>query len=148
MAAELGAMAVTEQIDAIQALGADPIKKLVMPRLVASVIAMPLLGSFALVLGFSGAMFITDWQFQIPAAFFLSSALQSVTMMDYAMGLVKTPFFGAITCLVGCHFGLKTVGGTAGVGNNTTRTVVVSSIAILIADFFLTKAVFMVWKVF
>ncbi len=145
MTAELGAMSVTEQIDAIQALGADPIKKLVMPRLVVSVLAMPLLGSFALVLGFTGAMVVTDLQFNIPAAEFLSSALQSVVMMDYLAGLVKTPVFGAIIALVGCYFGLKTRGGTAGVGRATTHTVVVSSISILIFDFLLTKGFFVLW---
>jgi phospholipid/cholesterol/gamma-HCH transport system permease protein len=147
MTAELGSMAVTEQIDAIQALGADPVKKLVMPRLVASILVMPVLGTFALVLGFSGAMFITDLQFNIPASFFLSSALQTLQLMDYGAGLIKTPFFGAIIAIVGCHFGMQTRGGTAGVGNNTTRTVVVTSIAILIMDFFLTKAVFTIWKI-
>jgi phospholipid/cholesterol/gamma-HCH transport system permease protein len=146
MTAELGAMAVTEQIDAIQALGADPVKKLVMPRLVASILIMPILGTFALVLGFSGAMFITDWQFNIPAPFFLSSALQTMQLMDYGAGLFKTPFFGAVIAIVGCHFGMRTRGGTAGVGYNTTRTVVVTSIAILILDFFLTKFVFTVWN--
>src|SRR4030095_3159138 len=73
MAAEVGAMAVTEQIDAVRALGADPLKKLVWPRLVASVLVMPVLGAFALVLGFSGAMIITDLEFHIPPGFFLSS---------------------------------------------------------------------------
>ena len=132
-------MAVTEQIDAVRALGADPLKKLVLPRLVASVIVMPILAAFALVLGFSGAMMITDLQFGIPSAFFLRSALGTVTMADFISGMFKTPFFGAIIALVGCHFGLNTRGGTAGVGNSTTRTVVVISITILIADFFLTK---------
>jgi phospholipid/cholesterol/gamma-HCH transport system permease protein len=146
MTAELGSMAVTEQIDAIRALGADPIKKLVAPRLVASTIVMPLLGSFALALGFSGAMFITDLQFGIPARFFLSSALATLKMMDYMSGLIKTPFFGAIIAMVGCYYGLKTRGGTAGVGNNTTKTVVVTSISILIVDFFLTKAVIVLWN--
>jgi len=139
MAAEVGSMSVTEQIDAVRALGADPLKKLVLPRLIASVIVMPLLACFALVLGFAGAMLVTDLEFQIPAAFFLRSALGSVTMSDFASGLFKTPFFGAIIALVGCHFGLTTRGGTAGVGNSTTRTVVVIAISILIADLFLTK---------
>jgi phospholipid/cholesterol/gamma-HCH transport system permease protein len=139
MAAEVGAMSVTEQIDAIRALGADPFKKLVLPRLVASIIVMPILAGFALIVGFSGAMLVTDMQFGIPAAFFLNSALDAVTMADFVSGMFKTPFFGAIIALVGCHFGLHTQGGTAGVGNATTRTVVVISITILIADFFLTK---------
>ncbi len=139
MAAEVGSMAVTEQIDALRALGADPYKKLVLPRLVASVLVMPVLAALALVLGFSGAMLITDFQFNIPATFFLHSALGTVTMRDLISGMIKTPFFGAIIALVGCHFGMTTRGGTAGVGDSTTRTVVVISITILIADFFLTK---------
>jgi len=145
MAAELGAMAVTEQIDAIRALGADPLKKLVWPRLLASVIVLPVVAAFALVLGFAGAMMITDLQFDIPSTFFFRSALAAVNMSDFAAGMMKTPFFGAIIALVGCHFGMTTKGGTAGVGNSTTRTVVVISIAILIADFFLTKLAIIVW---
>ena len=140
MAAEVGSMAVTEQIDALRALGADPYKKLVLPRVFASVLVMPVLGALALVLGFTGAMLITDFQFGIPASFFFYSALGTVTMKDFASGMIKTPFFGAIIALVGCHFGMITRGGTEGVGNSTTRTVVVVSISILIADFFLTKA--------
>jgi phospholipid/cholesterol/gamma-HCH transport system permease protein len=139
MAAEVGSMAVTEQIDALRALGADPYKKLVLPRLIAAVLVMPVLAALALVLGFSGAMLITDFQFNIPSGFFLYSALGTVTMKDFWSGMFKTPFFGAIIALVGCHFGMTTRGGTEGVGNSTTRTVVVVSITILIADFFLTK---------
>lgn len=145
MAAELGSMAVTEQLDAVRALGADPLKKLVLPRLVASIIVMPLLAVFALVLGFCGAMFITDNQFNIPASFFFRSALGTITMRDFLSGLFKTPFFGAIIAIVGCHFGMTTRGGTAGVGDSTTRTVVVVSIAILIADFILTKVAIIAW---
>jgi len=139
MAAEVGSMAVTEQIDAVRALGADPFKKLVLPRLIASIVVMPILAVIALVLGFGGAMFITDLEFNIPASFFLQSALGSVTMADLLSGMYKSPFFGAIIALVGCHFGLHTRGGTAGVGDSTTRTVVVIAITILIADLFLTK---------
>ena len=145
MAAELGAMAVTEQIDAIRALGADPLKKLVWPRLLASVIVLPVVAAFSLVLGFAGATMITNLQFDIPAAFFFRSALLAVKMSDFAAGMIKTPVFGAIIALVGCHFGMTTKGGTAGVGNSTTRTVVVISIAILIADFFLTKLAIILW---
>jgi phospholipid/cholesterol/gamma-HCH transport system permease protein len=139
IAAEIGSMAVTEQIDAIRALGADPVKKLVVPRLLASVVVMPVLGAFALMLGFGGAMLVCSTEFGIPAGFFLRTALGSVNFLDYFSGMYKTPFFGAIIALVGCHFGLITRGGTEGVGQSTTRTVVVTSIAILIADFFLTK---------
>jgi phospholipid/cholesterol/gamma-HCH transport system permease protein len=139
IAAEVGSMAVTEQIDAIRALGADPVKKLVVPRLLASIVVMPVLGAFALVLGFAGAMAITSAQFGIPPGFFLRTSLGSVNFADYFSGMYKCPFFGAIIALVGCHFGLMTRGGTEGVGQATTRTVVAISIAILIADFFLTK---------
>lgn len=139
IAAEVGSMSVTEQIDAIRALGADPIKKLVVPRLLASVIVMPVLGAYALVLGFAGAMLVCATQFDIPAGFFLRTALGSVTFADYASGIYKTPFFGAIIALIGCHFGLRTRGGTEGVGHATTRTVVAISVAILVSDFFLTK---------
>jgi phospholipid/cholesterol/gamma-HCH transport system permease protein len=145
MAAEVGAMNVTEQIDAVRALGADPLKKLVWPRLVASVIVMPILSAFALVLGFSGAMIVTDLEFHIPSAFFLRSALSVVTLADVLAGMAKTPFFGAIIALVGCHFGIHTSGGTVGVGLSTTRSVVTISIAILIADFFLTKLAILLW---
>lgn len=142
MAAEVGSMAVTEQIDAIRALGADPVKKLVLPRAVAAVIVMPLLSIFALLFGFCGAMIVISSQFNIPAGFFLRSAIDSVGMNDFLSGICKSPVFGAIIALVGCHFGLTTTGGTEGVGRSTTRTVVVISIAILIADFFLTKIYF------
>ena len=145
MAAEVGSMAVTEQIDAVRALGADPLKKLVWPRLVASTLVMPVLAAFALVLGFGGAMLISDLEFNIQAQFFLNSALSVVSLAVFASGMMKTPVFGAIIALVGCHFGMTTRGGTAGVGNSTTRTVVVVSIAILIADFFLTKLAIIIW---
>ncbi|MEZ4315679.1 MAG: ABC transporter permease [Polyangiaceae bacterium] len=139
IAAEVGSMAVTEQIDAIRALGADPIKKLVVPRLVASTLVMPVLGALALVLGFAGAMLICAVEFDIPPGFFLRTALGSVNFKDYVSGMYKTPFFGAIIAIIGCHFGLITRGGTEGVGQSTTRTVVAISIAILVADFLLTK---------
>lgn len=145
MAAEMGSMAVTEQIDAIRALGADPLKKLVFPRLIASILVLPLLGVIALVLGVGGAMVITDTQFDIPASFFFRSALNSVTMLDFMSGVIKTPVFGALIALIGCHLGMITRGGTAGVGASTTRAVVAISIAIFIADFFLTKLVIVVF---
>jgi len=145
MTAEVGSMAVTEQIDAIYALGADPIKKLVVPRLIASVLVMPLLATFSLVLGFSGAMIVTSSQFNISASFFLNSALEALTLQDFLSGVCKCPVFGGIIALVGCYFGLNTTGGTEGVGRSTTRSVVVISITILIADFLLTKIFLFVW---
>jgi phospholipid/cholesterol/gamma-HCH transport system permease protein len=139
MAAEVGAMNVTEQIDAIRALGADPAKKLVVPRVVAAMIVMPILSTYALVLGTIGATFICSVQFDIAPYLFYRSSLESLQLSDFFSGIAKTPVFGYIIAIVGCHFGLETRGGTEGVGTSTTRTVVVVSIAILIADFFMTK---------
>lgn len=139
IAAEIGSMAVTEQIDAIRSLGADPVKKLVMPRLVATVIVIPIVSMISLVLGFCGAMVVAQAQFDLPAGFFLSSALDSVTYPDFWNGFLKTPVFGAIISLVGCHFGLTTTGGTQGVGRSTTNAVVATTISLLIADFLLTN---------
>lgn len=139
MAAELGSMAVTEQIDAIRALGADPIKKLVMPRILACVLLLPVLTLFADVLGFAGAMVVAKTQFGTPTAFFFRTALESVTMQDFLSGLGKAPFFGLIIATIGCHYGMLTRGGTEGVGRSTTQTVVSCAVSILVSDFFLTK---------
>ena len=139
MAAEIGSMAVTEQLDAIRALGAEPVKKLVVPRLLACLALMPILTLFADVLGFSGAMVVARTQFGTPMAFFFRTALESVNMQDFLSGFGKSPFFGAIVAIIGCYYGLKTRGGTEGVGRATTRTVVVAAVSVLVADFFLTK---------
>ncbi len=139
IAAELGSMAVTEQVDAIRALGADPIKKLVMPRLVAATIAMPILCVLSLTVGILGAMAVCDLQFSLPAGFFLSTALDATFLADFWNGYLKTPIFGMIIALVGCHYGLSTRGGTQGVGRSTTHAVVVTSVSILLADFGLTN---------
>jgi len=141
MAAEVGAMNVTEQVDAIRALGADPAKKLVLPRVLAAVIVMPLLSVYALVLGTLGAIFICWVEYDIKPRLFIVSSLEVVRLGDFFGGLAKTPFFGFIIAIIGCHFGLRTTGGTEGVGLSTTRTVVAVSIAILIADLFLTKLI-------
>jgi phospholipid/cholesterol/gamma-HCH transport system permease protein len=139
MAAEVGAMNVTEQVDAIRALGGDPAKKLVLPRVAAAMIVMPFLSIFADTLGTLGAMFVATAEYQIRPRLFIQTALESVLLSDLFSGLAKTPIFGFIIAIVGCHFGLTTTGGTEGVGQSTTRTVVVVSIAILIADYFLTR---------
>ena len=139
MAAEIGSMADTEQIDAIRALGADPIKKLVMPRVLACLILMPVLSLFANVLGFLGALTVSALQFGTPASFFYRSGLDSVEMEDLLSGLGKTPFFGFLIALIGCYQGMNTRGGTEGVGKSTTKAVVFCSVAVLLSDFFLTK---------
>jgi phospholipid/cholesterol/gamma-HCH transport system permease protein len=139
MAAEVGAMNVTEQVDAIRALGGDPAKKLVLPRVLAAMIVMPFLSIFADTLGTLGAMFVSSVEYNIGPRLFIESSLETVQLSDLFSGLAKTPIFGFIIAIVGCHFGLTTRGGTEGVGQSTTRTVVVVSIAILVADYFLTR---------
>ena len=139
MAAEVGAMNVTEQVDAIRALGGEPAKKLVLPRVAAAMIVMPFLSIFADALGTLGAMFVSAVEYNIRPLLFMQSALETVLLSDLISGLAKTPIFGFIIAIVGCHFGLSTRGGTEGVGQSTTRTVVVVSIAILVADYFLTR---------
>lgn len=139
MAAEVGAMNVTEQVDAIRALGGEPAKKLVLPRVLAAMIVMPFLSIFADALGTLGAMFVSSVEYNIRPLLFMQSALETVMLSDLISGLAKTPIFGFIIAIVGCHFGLSTRGGTEGVGQSTTRTVVVVSIAILVADYFLTR---------
>jgi len=136
--AELGSMAVTEQLDAIRALGADPVKKLVLPRVLAAMILLPVIGTFAFVLGVLGAMFAVDAQFDLPAAFFYRTALDELVIADFLMGAFKTPVFGFLIAIISCHLGLETRGGTAGVGRATTRAVVATAIAILISDLLMT----------
>jgi phospholipid/cholesterol/gamma-HCH transport system permease protein len=139
MAAEVGAMNVTEQIDAIRALGGDPAKKLVLPRVLAAIIVMPFLSIFADTLGTLGAVFVSNLEYGIAPRLFMQSALETVLLSDLFSGLAKTPIFGFIIAIVGCHFGMTTKGGTEGVGQSTTRAVVVVSISILVADYFLTR---------
>ncbi len=139
MAAEVGAMNVTEQVDAIRALGADPAKKLVLPRVGAAILVMPILSLIALFLGSLGAMFVCAVEYGISPTFFLRTSLDNVRMSDLWSGIGKTPVFGFIIAIIGCYFGLHTTGGTEGVGKSTTKTVVAVSISILIADFLLTK---------
>lgn len=139
MAAEIGSMMVTEQVDAIRALGADPVRKLVVPRVLAGIVIMPLITFIAFLLGFTSAMLVASVSYDVSMSFFVSTALDTVTLNDFGSGLAKTPFFGFIIGLLGCYFGLETRGGTEGVGRSTTSAVVVVSVTILIADALLTQ---------
>ncbi len=137
--AELGSMMVTEQIDAIRALGADPIRKLVLPRVLAGTLVLPLLTSFALVFGIASAGVVCNRSFGIPLPFFFSTAVDSLLIADVVTGFGKTPFFGFLITLLGCHYGLTTQGGTEGVGRATTLAVVGVSLSVLLADAVLTQ---------
>jgi phospholipid/cholesterol/gamma-HCH transport system permease protein len=139
IASELGSMRVTEQVDAIRAMGADPVQKLVLPRVVATTLGLPLLTIFAITLGIAGGMLVADAQYGIASSFYLQTVTSVVRVSDFASGVAKTLVFGWAIGMIGCHVGLATEGGTVGVGRATTRAVVVASIAVLVADFFLTK---------
>jgi len=128
--AEIGSMRVTEQVDAIRAMGADPVQKLVLPRVLAATLGLPLLTVLANVL---------ELQYGITSNFYLQTIYSAVTLSDFLSGIAKTFVFGWIIAMVGCFQGLTTQGGTVGVGRATTRAVVVASISVLISDFFLTK---------
>jgi phospholipid/cholesterol/gamma-HCH transport system permease protein len=137
--AEIGSMTVTEQVDAIRAMGADPVQKLVLPRLLAATFGLPLLTVLANVLGILGGLVIADLQYGIAPNFYMQTIQSTVTLTDFVSGVGKTFFFGAAIAWIGCYSGLHTAGGTVGVGRATTRAVVVASITVLIMDFFLTK---------
>lgn len=138
IAAELGSMSVTEQVDAIRALGADPVHRLVLPRVLAATLGLPLLTAAANILGIVGGLLIAT-QLGIGANFYLQSVLNVVTTGDFLQSLQKAMIFGWIVSMVGCYVGLSTTGGTVGVGRSTTRAVVLASISVLVSDFFITK---------
>jgi phospholipid/cholesterol/gamma-HCH transport system permease protein len=139
IAAEIGSMQVTEQIDAMRALGANPIKKLVSPRMLAGMITLPLLTVSADVVGIFGGLIIALIELPIDTHFYLNTIWTTITLNDFLSGIGKTVFFGFLIALFGCYYGLYTKGGTTGVGRSTTMAVVTISIAVLISDFFLTK---------
>jgi len=139
IAAELGAMSVTEQVDAIRALGADPLRKLVVPRVLACLIVLPGLTVLADVIGVVGGMVVVKAEFGIPYGTFIQGCLDVLTMTDFISGVFKGAVFGAIVGLVGCYQGLNVEGGTEGVGRATTQTVAIASVAVCLADFFITK---------
>ncbi|MBI2884489.1 MAG: ABC transporter permease [Candidatus Methylomirabilis oxyfera] len=137
--AELGSMKVTEQIDAMRAMGANPVKKLVVPRVLSAMLVLPLLTVMADILGILGGMVISRYEFQVDYHFYYNTVTRNLTLADIVSGLGKTVVFGFIIAIVGCYKGLATVGGTEGLGRATTATVVTSAIAVIISDFFLTK---------
>jgi phospholipid/cholesterol/gamma-HCH transport system permease protein len=139
IAAELGSMVVTEQVTAIEAMGANPVAKLVVPRVAACVIATPLLSVVACALGVLGGMVITVAEAGVSFRFYMDQIWRSTQLEDIVSGVGKTFFFGFFVAVIACYQGLNTSGGTEGVGQSTTRAVVYSSILIFIADFFLTK---------
>jgi phospholipid/cholesterol/gamma-HCH transport system permease protein len=134
-------MCVSEQIDAMRALGTDPFRKLVRPRLLALLAMAPVLTIFANVIGVVGGLVVAITLLQIPSSVYLSSAREALNYDDIWGGFLKTGVFGLIVAVVGCRCGLRTRGGTVGVGQSTTTSVVVSIVLILVSDFFLTRLI-------
>lgn len=139
IAAELGSMVVTEQVLAIQALGADPVHKLVLPRVLATTLAAPILTTIGNIIGVIGGMWITVWEAGVTPRFYFDQIRRTVEVEDFFSGITKTIFFGFLIGLIACYQGLRTTGGTQGVGRSTTYAVVFSSLMVFVADFFLTK---------
>lgn len=142
IAAELGSMKVTEQIDALETMGISPIRYLAMPRFLASVLMMPILIIFANVIAVLGAYLISNYFLDISFSLFFESVKRFFEISDFLFGMVKGTFFGAVTSLLGCHIGFKTVGGAEGVGLSTIRSFVLTSASILILDYLLWSLVF------
>ncbi|MBZ5522812.1 MAG: ABC transporter permease [Acidobacteriia bacterium] len=139
MASELGSMKVTEQIDAMRALGTDPYKKLVTPRVSSTVFMMFFLTIISDLVGLVGGYLISYFMLGLDTFQYWNSAYQALVYNDVLTGLVKPLFFGFIISTVGCYYGMNTRGGTQGVGRATTQAVVASSVLILAADTVLTK---------
>ncbi|MCM3880770.1 MAG: ABC transporter permease [Vicinamibacterales bacterium] len=139
IAAELGSMVVTDQINALRALGTDPIRKLVVPRVIAGVIMAPILTVISDFIGIIGGGIIAVLQLQVASTQYWKSVTDGLYVEDAWMGLIKPVFLGFIIVSIGCHVGLRTRGGTQGVGRSTTNAVVAASVAVLAADFFLTR---------
>jgi phospholipid/cholesterol/gamma-HCH transport system permease protein len=139
IASELGSMVVTEQVDAMRALGTDPIRKLVTPRVVAMVTMLPLLTAVADFIGLAGGFVVAYFTLRLGAVQFWTRATKALELGDLVQGFTKPFVFGLIIATVACYQGLRVRGGTQGVGRATTTAVVVSSVLVLVTDFFLAR---------
>ena len=142
IAAELGTMKVTEQIDALETMGINPVRYLVMPRFIAAIFMMPLLVIIANFIAIGGAFIVSNNSLGVSYAVFFDSVKRYFVIYDFIAGLIKTVFFGGVTSLLGCHIGLQTEGGAEGVGRSTIRSFVLSSALILILDYVLWMLLF------
>jgi len=142
MASEIASMKVTQQVDAIRALGTSPVQRIVIPRLLACLITLPLLTLISDYIALMGAMLVAKFELNIDFEYFTAKVLETITITDLLTGLVKTFVFAFFIAICACYKGITTEGGTLGVGKSTTWVVVMSSIFIMISDFFLTKLFF------
>jgi phospholipid/cholesterol/gamma-HCH transport system permease protein len=139
IAAELGSMVVTDQINALRALGTDPIRKLVVPRVLAGFFMAPVLTVIANTVGIIGGWLIAVFELRVASSLYWSSIIEGLYMDDAIMGIVKPFCLGYVIVTIGCHVGLRTTGGTQGVGRATTAAVVAASVAVIAVDFFVTR---------
>ncbi len=139
IAAELGSMMVTDQIAALRALGTDPIRKLVLPRVIAGTVMVPILTVIASGVGILGGMIISVTQLKVAASIYWSNVVEGLFMEDIWMGLIKPVVLGFALVTIGCHVGMRARGGTQGVGRATTNAVVSGSVVVLVLDFLVTK---------
>ena len=137
--AELGSMAVTDQIDAVRALGASPVRNLVVPRMLAILLMLPVLTIIGNLIGVLGGLLLSVSELNVTADFYINSLLQVLLLQDVVSGIGKSFFFAYFIGIIACYNGLGVTGGADGVGRATTRTVVAASITVLVSDFFLTK---------
>ncbi|MEL6159036.1 MAG: MlaE family lipid ABC transporter permease subunit [Cyanobacteria bacterium J06554_11] len=141
-AAEIGTMRVTEQIDALQMLKSDPVDYLVIPRVIACALMLPLLNILAFITGMMGGTAVATTLYNIPLAVFLNSAQSFLSIWDLGSSLIKALIFGVLIAVIGSSWGLTTTGGAKGVGQSTTTAVVTSLLAIFVANFFLSWLMF------
>jgi phospholipid/cholesterol/gamma-HCH transport system permease protein len=139
IAAELGSMVVTEQISALRALGTDPIRKLAVPRVLAGLLMVPLLTVLSAGVGMLGAWLVAVFQLRVASTVYWHSVVDGLYIQDVWMGIIKPFFLGFAIVTIGCHVGLRTTGGTQGVGRATTNAVVAAQVAVLAVNFFVTK---------
>jgi phospholipid/cholesterol/gamma-HCH transport system permease protein len=139
IAAELGSMMVTDQIAALRALGTDPIRKLVVPRILAGIVMVPLLTVIAGGVGMVGGWIVATSLLRVASSVYWNAVVQGLYLQDIWMGLIKPFFLGFTIVSIGCHVGLRTSGGTQGVGRATTNAVVASSVAVIAVDFLVTQ---------
>ena len=146
MASELGSMVVTEQVDAMRALGTDPIRKLMTPRVVATILVLPLLVAVADFVGLVGGFVVAHFTLRLGAVQFWTRAVRALEFGDLVQGMVKPLVFAFIVATVGCFQGLRVRGGTQGVGRATTSAVVISSVMVLVSDLFLAKLLLYIFQ--
>lgn len=139
IAAELGSMVVTDQIAALRSLGTDPVRKLVVPRVVAGTLMVPVLTVISDAVGMVGGAIISKYQLKVAGSVYWNSAVDGLYAEDLWMGLIKPFILGFVLVTIGCHVGLRASGGTQGVGRATTNAVVAGSVTVLAVDFLITK---------